>query len=191
MENISSSDLRVSGKLRPACSTYLVIVHNCFLSGCGAQLFNRVSPIRLLTVLSLHQTQIQRNTILLEGAGPLSQGHVPTATWPGRGGPHHRRHPCCPVRSLRKRNTSTYPCCWRKRASAPLTTPSTKVTDQILQLLAPRCWVRQKKRVTIWASSQLVSLFAFRCGSCFQTVLERDHLYLSCCWLLCKVAFVF
>lgn len=80
MENISSSDLRVSGKLRPACSTYLVIVHNCFLSGCGAQLFNRVSPIRLLTVLSLHQTQIQRNTILLEGAGPLSQGHVPTAT---------------------------------------------------------------------------------------------------------------
>lgn len=97
-----------------------------------------------LTVLSPHQTRIQRSTIPLEGAGPLSLGRVPTATWPGRGGPRRRRHPCCPVRSLRRRNTSTYPCCWRKRASAPLTTPSTKVTDQILQLLAPRCWVRHK-----------------------------------------------
>lgn len=89
-----------------------------------------------LTVLSPHQTRIQRSTIPLEGAGPLSLGRVPTATWPGRGGLRRRRHPCCPVRSPRRRNTSTYPCCWRKRASAPLTTPSTKVTDQILQPLA-------------------------------------------------------
>ena len=98
-----------------------------------------------LTLLSLHQTPIQRSTILLEGAGPLSQGRVPTATWPRRGSPHPRRRPCCPARSLRRRNTSTYPCCWRKRASAPPTTPSTKVTDPILQLLGPRCTVRPKR----------------------------------------------
>lgn len=116
---------------------------------CGVLMMSRSSIVpcwfhESLTLLSLHQTQIQRSTIPLEGAGPLSQGRVPAATRPRRGGPHPRRHPCRPARSLRRRNTSTYPCCWRKRASAPPTTPSTKVTDQILQLLAPRRRVRQK-----------------------------------------------
>lgn len=121
-----------------------------------------------LTALSLHQTQIQKSTILLEGAGPLSQGRVPTATWRGRGGPHRRRRPCCPVSPSLRRNTSTYPCCWRKRASAPLTTPSTKVTDQILQLLLASFAVESdRNKMCLWASSQLVSSFAFRYGSWF------------------------
>lgn len=55
------------------------------------------------------------------------------ATKPGRGG---RRLPCFPVRSLRRRTTSTYRCYWRRRASVPLTTPLIKVTDQILALRA-------------------------------------------------------
>ncbi len=110
--------------------------------------------MKSLTELFLHQTQTQKSTILLEGAGPLSQGRDPT--WPGRGAPHCRQHPCCQVRSLRRRNTSTYLCCWRKQASARLTTPSTKVTEQILQPLAVELGTE-----CVRASSQLVSLFAF------------------------------
>lgn len=97
-----------------------------------------------LTVLSPHQTRIQRSKILLKGAGPLSQGCVPMATWAERGGPRRRRQPCCPARSLRRRNTSTYPCCWRRQTSAPPTTPSIKVTDQILKLLAAHSPVTQR-----------------------------------------------
>lgn len=142
-----------------------------------------------LTALSLHQTQIQRSTILLEGAGPLSQGRVPTATWPGRGGPHRRRHLRCPARSLRRRNTSTYPCCWRRPASAPPTTPLTKVTDKSYS--SPPLAVESDRNVSL----SLVTACVFVCVSLgqlfFLTVLKLDDLYLSCCWLLYKSCLVF
>lgn len=98
-----------------------------------------------LTILSPHQTRIQRSRILLKGAGPLSRGCVPMATWAERGGLRRRWRPCCPARSPRRRNTSTYPCCWRRPTSVPLTTPSIKVTDQILKLLAAHCAVTRRR----------------------------------------------
>lgn len=92
-------------------------------------------PHGSLTALSLRQIQTQRSSSLLEGAGFLTRGRVPTTARPERGARRRRRPPCCPPRNRRGRNTSTYPCCWRRRASAPpTTTPSTKVTDQIFQL---------------------------------------------------------
>lgn len=137
-----------------------------------------------LTSLSLHQTRIQRSTVLLEGAGPLSQGRAPTAPWPGRDGPRRRRHRCCPVRSLRRRNTSTYRCCWRRRASAPPMTPSTKVTEQILQPLpAPL-----HKRVPEPRHS-LCPCLRLDTEATFRLLFSATHHYLSRCWLLCKVAF--
>ena len=111
------------------------------------------------------------------------------ATRPGRGGLRCLRRPCCPVRSLRRRNTSTYPCCWRKRASAPQTTPSTKVTDQILQ--PPRTLAVESGDTVSLIPSQLESLCACCSDGRFpDCALARRTPYLSRCWLLCKVAFL-
>lgn len=114
-----------------------------------------LSLVKLITTLFLHQTQTQRSTVRIEGAGPLSQGHIPTVTRPESGAPHRRRRPCCPVRGLRRRNTSTYLCCCRRQTSAPLTTPSTKVTDQT-------SFAVESDSVVFKALSKLVSVFAFR-----------------------------
>lgn len=127
----------------------------------------------LLTILSPHQTRIQRSKILPKGAGPLSLGCVPMATWAERGGLHRRWHPCCPARSPRRRNTSTYPCCWRRQTSVPQTTPSIKVTDQILKLLARS--LSSGTKTCLWASPHLVPAATLCCGSFFQTLLWHDH----------------
>lgn len=127
-------------------------------------LFLSLWPHQSLITLSLHQTLIQRSTFRPEGAGPHFQTPVLVTT--SRGGLLRRRHRSCPLRSLRRRNTSTYPCCWRKQASAPLTTPLTKVTDQILELLAPA------------VEPDKTSLFAFykavASGLCFSSTIPTS-----------------
>lgn len=162
-----------TNKLKKNCGRLRTPLRSCYWGWGQIFLVSDTLFHESLIVLSPHQTRIQRSTLPLEGAGPLFQEHVPTATWAGREGPHLHRHPCCPVRSPGRRNISTYLCCWRRRASAPLMTPLIKVTDQILQLLAAWCRVTQKCVCEPWHSLCLWSVT--RQQLFFQTVPWHDH----------------